>query len=105
MGAIQTNFLFPPQIIPVLCDLRDSQWRVLIRQMSDRDSDDLERIGLVLMMIRLCGCTTCQGDSFKAMRGCASCATQSVRRFKGNDSDLIVLVENAVRDVTEKLTA
>ena len=48
-------------------------------------------------LIRLDGCVKCHEGSFKYMRGCQLCATQTVMQFKGADADLII---SAVRSDT-----
>jgi len=52
-----------------------------------------------LMMIRLDGCLTCHADSYRAMRGCTTCAQQTIARFKGSDEELLQRFEWARRDV------
>jgi hypothetical protein len=95
-----TDFLFPPRVIPELRDLRGSAWRDAIDRISAQVPDDLERVAMVLMMVRLGGCTTCQADSFKAMRGCTMCAVQTIKRFRGEDADLLGQIDVAKRDLT-----
>jgi hypothetical protein len=51
------------------------------------------------MMIRLNGCMECETDSYRAMRGCAMCATQTLHRYKGPDRDLFNLYAKALADV------
>jgi hypothetical protein len=41
----------------------------------------------------------CETDSYRAMRGCASCALQTLRRYKGDDQELIEFFEQALGDV------
>ena len=50
-------------------------------------------------MIRLGGCTSCQSDSFRALRGCTQCAYQTIRRFRGSDEELITLFNESRNDV------
>jgi len=56
-----------------------------------------------LFMVRLGGCTTCQSDSFRAMRGCVMCSSTTIKRHKGNDQSLIELYHEAKKDVTKYL--
>jgi hypothetical protein len=56
------------------------------------------------MMIRLDGCVKCHEGSFRYMRGCQLCATQTVVQFKGLDSDLVMLYQKARRDVDAYLS-
>ena len=48
---------------------------------------DPDSLAFTLMMIRLDGCVKCHEGSFKYMRGCQLCATQTVMQFKGADAD------------------
>jgi hypothetical protein len=91
--------LFPPRVIPFLADLRGPEWQQLVRYVMSQPQDHPETLGFMLMMIRLDGCMTCHADSYRAMRGCTLCAQQSVARFKGSDHDLIVLWQQACRDI------
>ena len=99
MAANDTDFIFPPRVIPELRDLRGKPWQELIDRINNLLSDSPERVALVLMVVRLCGCTSCQADSFKAMRGCTLCATQTIKRFRGSDIELINQLETAQHDV------
>jgi hypothetical protein len=99
MLSNDTDFLFPPKIIPTLRDLRGDDWRRLVDHVVEVPADALERLAFVLMMVRLAGCLTCQADSYKAMRGCTNCATLTVRRYKGDDLELLQSVEIAKLDV------
>jgi hypothetical protein len=42
-------------------------------------------------------------DSYRAQRGCAVCAQQTVISFKGNDKQLIKRFENAQKLMGEQL--
>lgn len=86
-----SDFLFPPRAIPMLRDLRGREWQTLIEQISSQEPEDIPRMALVLLMVRLGGCATCQADSFRAMRGCVQCSTQTIKRFRGQDADLLNL--------------
>ena len=56
-------------------------------------------MAFMLMMVRLNGCVACETDSFRAMRGCPACAHQTLRRYKGEDEELLGLFEQALGDV------
>jgi hypothetical protein len=51
------------------------------------------------------GCTTCNSDSFRAMRGCTQCAILNIRRFRGSDKELIRLFEQARKEITKTMEA
>jgi hypothetical protein len=103
MPVNDTDFLFPPRIIPYLRDLRGEEWMGLVDRSGDVPADDLERLAFVLMMVRLAGCVSCQADSYKAMRGCTICAIQTIRRYKGDDVELLRNLETAKHDVVTYL--
>ncbi len=96
-----TEMLFPPRVIPLLRELRGDLWRGLIDRVSAQEPTEADRMAFVLLMIRLGGCTTCQSDSFRAMRGCSQCAQQTVRRYRGSEQDLLKSFNDA-RDEVDK---
>ena len=91
--------LFPARFIGVLRDLRGAEWRQLIERVMVLPESDPDALAFVLLMIRLDGCLSCQADSFRALRGCGTCATQTVSRFKGSDDDLLRAYESARQDM------
>ncbi len=97
------ELLFPAYVIPKLKDLRGPEWRRLVERVAKLPEEHPESLAFSLMMIRLDGCVNCETDSFKAMRGCALCAMQNIRRFKGTDRDLIKLYQNARDEIAEYL--
>jgi hypothetical protein len=95
------DLLFPSRAIEPLRKLRGDQWESLISRLAEVEPTSLERIAFVLFMVRISGCTTCQSDSFRAMRGCVLCSTTTIKRFKGTDQDLIELFNEAMQEVTK----
>lgn len=94
-----TDLLFPPRVIPMIRNLRGESWRDLVDNILEREPTDLDRLAFVLLMIRLMGCTSCQADSFRALRGCTQCATQTVRRYRGSDADLMRMFAESRREI------
>jgi hypothetical protein len=94
-----TEVLFPPRVIPHLRSLRGELWQSLVDQVSTLDGTTVDRLAFVLLMVRLGGCTSCQSDSFRAMRGCTQCAMQTIRRYRGSDEDLLEGYREAKEDV------
>lgn len=84
-----TDVLFPPRVIPSLRLLRGEEWQNLVDQVQRLEGIAPDRLAFVLLMVRLGGCTSCQADSFRAMRGCTQCAAQTIRRYRGSDQDLV----------------
>jgi hypothetical protein len=93
-----TEVLFPVRAIPSLKGLRGLKWDELIDYILT-DANEQEKLAFVLTIVRLVGCASCNADSFKAMRGCTKCAQQSIRRFRGDDTDLLKLYERSKIDI------
>jgi len=89
MNNPDTDLLFPLRVIPDLADLRGEKWRKLVNNLCLPDTPKATQSAFVLMMVKLGGCATCNSDSFRAMRGCTQCAQRTIRRFKGEDEELI----------------
>ena len=88
-----TEVLFPLKAVPSLKGIRGPEWDQLVDRILSVDAEDLDRQTFLLMVVRIFSCTGCNSDSFRAMRGCAKCAQQSIRRFRGDDNDLVRLYE------------
>lgn len=94
-----TEILFPMRVAPALRDLRGEVWARLVRRAAVAPDASIDALAFSLLLIRLSGCLTCHTDSYRAMRGCTACATLTVRRFRGDDSELVGLFERAKVDV------
>ena len=95
------DILFPKSAIASLKDMRGKLWADLVEHVAGLAENHEETLAFMLMMIRLNGCLSCETDSYRAMRGCAACAQQTLRRFKGEDSELIEMFQKALKDVRE----
>jgi hypothetical protein len=93
------ELLFPHSVIPSLRKLRGDKWRELVEHIVKLPETHEETLAFMLMMIRLNGCMACETDSYRAMRGCAACALQTLRRYKGDDEELIESFTLALSDV------
>ncbi len=93
------ELMFPPYVIPMLREQRGPEWQKLVDRVLSIEEDSPEALGFCLMMIRLDGCMDCETDSYRAMRGCGTCAIQALRRYKGSDRDLLKLYQAALKDV------
>jgi hypothetical protein len=96
---MRNELMFPPYAIPMLRDLRGPEWRELVEHVMSLPESDPDSLAFSLMMIRLDGCLTCETDGYRAMRGCILCATQTVRRFKGTDKELLKAYRQARKEV------
>jgi hypothetical protein len=95
----KAELLFPPRMIPLLRGLRGPEWASLVERVMKLPETDPDSLAFTLMMVRLDGCVKCHEGSFKYMRGCQLCATQTVMQFKGSDSDLTAMYNKARRNV------
>jgi hypothetical protein len=93
-----TEVVFPLRVVPSLKGLRGPEWDHLIDSVLAEDASQIDQLAFVLMIVRLVGCSGCNADSFRAMRGCTKCAQQSIKRFRGDDTDLIRLFEKAKQE-------
>ena len=99
----ETDLLFPPRSLPALRNLRGSVWQNLVTKVLEDGAESVEQMAFVLMMARLNNCTTCNADSFRAMTGCATCATLSLKRFHETDDALVLLFQTARGEVEQYL--
>ncbi|MCH7586589.1 MAG: hypothetical protein IIC78_00930 [Chloroflexi bacterium] len=94
-----TEILFPMRVAPNLRDLRGGKWRKLVSKVMKEKDASTNQLAFSLLLIRLNGCLTCHTGSYRAIRGCTICASQMIKRFKGNDDDLLYSFEQAKGDV------
>ena len=99
MYQSDTEILFPMRVAPHLRDLRGGVWKAAIDRASRSEDASIEQLALTLAMIRLAGCLTCHPDSYRATRGCTACATAAIRRYRGKDEDLEVLIDRAKSEI------
>lgn len=97
----KNEIFFPHYVIASLKALRGPQWNQLVERVLSLDEHHEETLAFILLMIRLNGCMSCETDSYRAMRGCCACAQQTLRRYKGDDDELITLYQKALADVKE----
>jgi hypothetical protein len=103
MYQSDTEILFPMRVAPELRNLRGRPWRELVDRVCHAPDASLEHLAFTLMIIRMSNCLSCHTHSYRALRGCTACATQSVRRFHGADEDLVALYQRAYEDVSIQL--
>lgn len=93
------DLMFPRHVIPSLRNLRGDAWKSLVDRVASLPECHEETLAFMVMMIQLNGCLSCETDSFRAMRGCAVCAMQTLRRFKGSEDELLGMFSAALDDV------
>lgn len=97
------DLLFPSRAIESLRKLRGEAWDSLIGNLVELEPMSLECIAFVLFMVKLGGCTTCQSDSFRAMRGCVLCSSTTIKRYKGSDQNLLDLYNESKKEASKYL--
>ena len=102
---IKYELLFTPRLIPTLKDLRGEEWQALVCMLSNLPETHPDVLAFALMMIHLDNCLTCEMDSYRAQRGCITCARQTITSFKGTDGQLLIQFEQAKTDVQQHLDA
>jgi hypothetical protein len=95
----KAELLFPPRLISALRNLRGPEWAALVDRVAKLPETDPDSLAFVLLMIRLDVCVKCHEGSFKYMRGCHLCATQTIMQFKGSDADLLNMYHKARHDM------
>jgi hypothetical protein len=95
----ETEVVFPLRFAINLKDLKGKKWSELISRISMEDLEFDRRLAFSWMMVQLCNCASCNADSFRAMRGCIQCSSQAIRRFHGNEDDLIRLYEKYSQEI------
>ena len=91
------------RVAPKLREARGRAWRKLVDRVCEEPEASLPHLGFTLLFVRLSGCLTCHADSYRAMRGCTACSIHAIRRFRGDDDDLIAQYERAMEEVEEYL--
>lgn len=99
MQGNSIDLIFPSRAIELLGNIRTERWENLVNDLLELEPTDPARIAFVLLMVRIGGCTSCQSDSFRAMRGCILCSITTIKRYKGDDQNLIDLYDDAKKDI------
>jgi len=98
-----TELFFPIRVIPSLGQVRGKEWEALVERVGAEGASELEQIAFTDLIVKLAGCTGCDADSFRAMRGCTQCARLVIKRYKGTDDDLLSQYEQCKVEVAEYL--
>lgn len=96
-----TEFIFPPRLIPLLREQRGAEWRALVDTVLAAPPAAPERVAFVLMMARLNKCVTCKADSFWGLRGCTACVQAALQRLRLEDRDLIQRYKKTLAEITQ----
>lgn len=100
---METELVFPPHLIPTLRDLHGEKWAALVDRILALPETAPDFLAFMLTVARLTHCDTCTPMEFRALRGCAYCAPQAIKRFRGSEEDLLQLYARSQRDVQKFL--
>lgn len=103
MFNADTEILFPVRVIPSLRNLRGSEWQELVDSLTNLPDQSVEKIAFTAMIVHLGGCSGCNADSFRAMRGCTQCARLTIKRYKGTDKELLAVYTQFRTEVAQFL--
>lgn len=98
------EIMFPHYVISSLRHIRGDKWQQLIDQLANKPETSVEVLALMSLMIQINGCMQCETDSYRAMRGCSACAQQTLRRYSGNDDELIQKYEAELESLRQFAT-
>lgn len=98
------EWMFPHAAAPQLSGARGESWRELVEYVSTLDEQHEDSLAFTLMMVRLCGCVSCQPGCFKLSLGCATCAYRTVANLKTTDSQLVRRFQSAREEIQSFLT-
>ncbi len=104
MSINDTEYIFPASLASQLSDIREEKWKQLIQTITGNGVSDVDQISLIYLIARISGCSTCNSDAFRAMKGCLVCAKNAIKRFRGTDAELVAQFEQARNEVTEYLS-
>lgn len=99
----QSQLIFPHHCLHHLRGARDEQWDELVTHVQDLPETHLDSLGLVLMIVRICDCASCDMDSYKASLGCTACAQRAVTAERSLDNKLFQAFDAARNEVSAYL--
>jgi len=95
----RSEILFPYTCIAGLRDLLDAPWARLVDRILEQEESSDEGLAFSFMMIKLCGCLSCDMGSYKASLGCDVCSQRAVAGVKGGSADMLKRLEKAAADL------
>lgn len=95
----ENSIFFSYCAIAALRHTRGEKWQALVEKVLKLPPTHEETLALMFMMVRLNGCLGCETDSFRAMKGCSTCALQTLRRYKGDDDELLAAYDKSLAEV------
>jgi hypothetical protein len=105
MNNPDTDLIFPLRALPLIEDAKDVEWKRLVEFIRSDAAALEDRLCLVLLLVRLAGCASCDSNSYRAMRGCSQCAIQTIRRQRVSGNDLRAQFEQNRVEINQYLAA
>lgn len=104
MYNTDTELLFPFRLAARLAGLRGRKWKQLIEYLESADAQEEERLALTLLLVKLGGCQSCNPHSYRALRGCAHCSQQTIKRYRGDEDELLEKYRICLSEIRRYLT-
>ena len=71
----------------------------IVKNANEADEQSPEFVGFCYMMVQLCNCANCTWNSFRAIKGCTTCAINTVNRLKESDAELVSQYKSSVTEI------
>jgi hypothetical protein len=104
MYNTDTELLFPIRMASRLASLRGIEWKQLVDHIESENAQEEDRLAFTLLMVKLGGCQSCNPHSYRALRGCAHCSQQTIKRFRGDDTELLEKYELSLNEIKKYLS-
>ena len=82
------EILFPHSRVRGLRKLKGEEWMKLSESIARLPETHVDALAFSHMMIKLCGCLSCDLGSYKAALGCSACSQRTVNALRDTDQQL-----------------
>lgn len=93
------EILFPHSRVSGLKRLREKEWQSLVERIAALPETHSDALAFSYMMIKLCGCMSCDLGSYKASLGCSACSQRTITATRDTDRVLLRKYEKAKGEV------
>jgi hypothetical protein len=96
---LEQKLLFPLEILPELINERSVDWQRFLAEFSSKRESLIPSTAMIVLLSRMIGCTGCEADSFRALRGCVPCAKQALKRNRESDTAIVALFRDTEKEI------
>jgi hypothetical protein len=93
------EWMFPVSATPLIREARGDEWRELTEYVESLDEEHEDSLAFTLMMVKICGCLSCQPGGYKLSLGCSTCAFRASANLKGSDNQVLRRYQAAREEV------